>query len=94
MRTKMKMLFALLTAASLMFTIGCVTKEKEVRTEQAPPVVERQVVEKQVLVQPPAPAPRVEVIPAAPSVGYTWVPGFWQWNGRDYNWIPGYWRQQ
>lgn len=93
----MTTLFTVLTAVGLMFTSGCYSRSREVRTVETTPVVEKQVIvqpEKQVIVQPPAPAPRVEVVPAVPAVGYTWVPGFWQWNGRDYNWIPGYWRQQ
>ena len=82
------MLFALLIAASFMFNMGCVTKEREiVRTEQAPPV------EKQVVVQPAAPPVRVEVKPPPPAPQYIWVEGYWQWTGRDYEWVPGHWRQ-
>lgn len=98
MRRNTMILFTVPLAASFMFTLGCVSRTKEVRTEQTTPVVERQVivpvVERQVIVQPPAPPPRVEVRPAAPAVGYVWVPGIWQWNGRDYEWVPGYWRAQ
>jgi hypothetical protein len=35
------------------------------------------------------PAPRVEVIPAAPGPGHNWVPGHWAWRGR-WVWIPGH----
>jgi YXWGXW repeat-containing protein len=36
------------------------------------------------------PAPRVEVIPAAPGPGYNWVPGHWAWRGGGWAWIPGH----
>jgi len=35
------------------------------------------------------PAPRVEVIPAAPGAGYNWVPGHWAWRG-GWVWVPGH----
>lgn len=43
------------------------------------------------LVQIAPPAPRVERMPS-PRVGKVWVPGSWQWNGRDYAWRVGYWQ--
>jgi hypothetical protein len=36
------------------------------------------------------PAPRVEVIPAAPGAGYNWVPGHWAWRRTAWVWIPGH----
>jgi len=36
------------------------------------------------------PAPRVEVIPAAPGAGFNWVPGHWAWRGTGWAWIPGH----
>jgi len=36
------------------------------------------------------PAPRVEVIPAAPGPGYNWVPGHWTWRGTSWVWIGGH----
>ena len=36
------------------------------------------------------PAPRVEVIPAAPGPGYNWVPGHWAWRGTSWVWIRGH----
>ena len=36
------------------------------------------------------PAPRVEVVPAAPGPGYNWVPGHWAWRGAGWVWIPGH----
>lgn len=37
------------------------------------------------------PAPRVEVIPAAPSPRHVWMPGYWNWDGRvrQHVWIGG-----
>ncbi|BDT68674.1 hypothetical protein os1_28600 [Comamonadaceae bacterium OS-1] len=43
------------------------------------------------LVQIAPPAPRLERVPS-PQVGQVWVPGSWQWNGRDYAWHGGYWQ--
>ncbi|MCP1118913.1 YXWGXW repeat-containing protein [Robbsia andropogonis] len=46
----------------------------------------------EVIVARPAPPPlRVEVAPP-PRVGYAWVRGHWQWDGRAYAWVPGHWR--
>jgi len=36
------------------------------------------------------PAPRVEVIPVAPTPRHVWVPGHWGWNGVRHNWVAGY----
>ncbi len=36
------------------------------------------------------PAPRVEAVPA-PRRGWTWVPGYWGWNGRRHAWVAGSW---
>ena len=38
---------------------------------------------------PAPPAPRVEVVPSAPSSVVVWEPGHYQWNGATYVWIPG-----
>src|SRR5271170_8285178 len=35
----------------------------------------------------PPPA-RVEGVPA-PRDGYTWAPGYWEWNGHAYSWVSG-----
>jgi WXXGXW repeat (2 copies) len=42
-----------------------------------------------VLVAPPA--PRVEVIGAAPSPGYVWMAGYWNWVGDRHVWVAGRW---
>ena len=36
------------------------------------------------------PAPRYEVVPA-PRAGYTWAPGYWDYNGGHYHWKKGRW---
>jgi WXXGXW repeat (2 copies) len=43
------------------------------------------------LVQVAPPAPRYERMPG-PRAGQVWVPGHWQWGGRDYVWRGGYWQ--
>ena len=35
------------------------------------------------------PAPRVEVIPVAPSPRHFWIHGYYGWNGGAHYWIPG-----
>jgi hypothetical protein len=42
-----------------------------------------------VMVAPPA--PRVEVIGEAPTPGYVWLGGYWNWVGNRHEWIPGHW---
>jgi WXXGXW repeat (2 copies) len=37
------------------------------------------------------PAPRVEVVPA-PREGYTWSPGYWNWEDGQHVWVDGYWQ--
>lgn len=41
--------------------------------------------------RPPAPPPRVEVVPPAPQPGYHWVKGHYRWEGNHWEWIPGHW---
>ena len=41
-----------------------------------------------VVVKPPA--PRVEVIPVAPSPRHVWVKGYYKPRGRHYVWVPGH----
>jgi hypothetical protein len=52
-----------------------------------PGVAQAQEVEVEVQVQPPA--PRVEVIPAAPSAQHFWIHGYWGWQGGAHVWMPG-----
>lgn len=40
------------------------------------------------------PEPLVEVVPSPPGNQYTWVHGYWHWNGREYVWIRGHWAQR
>jgi hypothetical protein len=42
-----------------------------------------------VMVAPPA--PRVEVIGVAPTPGYVWLGGYWNWVGDRHEWVPGHW---
>jgi hypothetical protein len=37
------------------------------------------------------PGDRVEVIPAAPGVGFVWIRGWWMYRGTDFIWVPGRW---
>ena len=39
------------------------------------------------------PVERVEVIPAAPGVGFVWIRGYWAYRGGAYAWEPGRWAQ-
>jgi hypothetical protein len=43
-----------------------------------------------VIVERPMPAPVVEVIPQAPRVGVSWVPGHWVWRGFEWVWVKGH----
>jgi hypothetical protein len=38
------------------------------------------------------PPPRYEVAPPQ-RYGYVWIPGYWNWDGRQYEWIRGYWER-
>ena len=40
---------------------------------------------------PSAPAPLVQVVPACPAPGYTWVAGYWTAGNGVWIWNPGYW---
>jgi WXXGXW repeat (2 copies) len=37
------------------------------------------------------PAPQVEVVGVAPTAGYVWFPGYWNWVGGRHVWVGGYW---
>ena len=37
------------------------------------------------------PAPQVEVVGVAPSPGYIWEAGYWNWEGGRHVWHPGRW---
>jgi hypothetical protein len=37
------------------------------------------------------PAPQVEVVGEAPTPGYIWFGGYWNWVGGQHVWVPGYW---
>jgi WXXGXW repeat (2 copies) len=42
-----------------------------------------------VMVAPPE--PRVEVVGVAPTPGYVWFNGYWQWIGGRHQWVAGHW---
>jgi hypothetical protein len=42
-----------------------------------------------VMVAPPE--PRVEVYGEAPSPGYVWLGGYWNWVGGRHEWVAGHW---
>ena len=44
------------------------------------------------ITEAPPPA-RVEVIPAAPGVGFVWIRGFWRYNSGRYAWVSGRWER-
>jgi hypothetical protein len=39
------------------------------------------------------PVERVEVIPAAPGVGFVWIKGYYAYRGGEYAWEPGRWER-
>jgi hypothetical protein len=45
--------------------------------------------ESEVEVELQPPAPRVEVIPVAPSQQHFWVHGYWGYGGTGHYWVPG-----
>lgn len=44
-----------------------------------------------VYVQKAPPKARTEVRPKKPDKNAVWIPGHWQWNGREYVWEAGHW---
>jgi YXWGXW repeat-containing protein len=40
---------------------------------------------------PPPPPPAIEAPTVAPAPGDAWIPGHWEWNGRQYVWAEGQW---
>lgn len=59
---------------------------------QAVPVVATSVTPTAVVTTAP-PSNVTEAQPASPGAGYTWVPGFWTYNGTQYTWTAGHWEQ-
>jgi hypothetical protein len=43
-----------------------------------------------IYVQSAPPAPVYETVPAVPGRGYTWVGGYYRWNGYRYVWVRGH----
>ena len=79
-------------AIALAALSGCVTRTREV-------VVERPVPAAPVVVQAPTnqvrtmPGPINEVQGAAPGAGFSWLTGYWAWDGARWAWQPGRWIQ-
>jgi hypothetical protein len=69
--------------------VACQVTLSAVDVESAPAVTENAAV----VVQPPVPlAPRTEIPQTWLSPGYLWVPGHYDWSGKDYAWIAGVWQ--
>ena len=104
---RIMLLFMFLMAFTSTLTTGCTTKERVVEKAVPVPVEKKEpvVVKEQTVVvketppvvlkevPPPPPAPRVEIRDVAPSPDYIWLPGYWDWNGRDYVWRSGEWAE-
>jgi hypothetical protein len=45
---------------------------------------------KDIVVDMPPPAPRIEHQPPHRD-GYVWAPGYWEWTGRFFQWTSGTW---
>jgi len=103
---RMMLTFMFLMAFTFMLTTGCTTKTRVVEKAVPVPVEKKEpiVVKEQTVVvkEVPAPvivrevpaappAPMVEIRSIAPSPNHVWLPGYWDWNGRDYVWISGEW---
>ena len=81
-------------ALALTALSGCVTRTREV-------VVERPTQPTTVVVQQPTannqvrtmPGPINEVQGAAPGAGFSWLTGYWAWDGARWAWQPGRWIQ-
>ena len=79
-------------AAMLAACSHTVTEREVVQPVVAQPVVQQPVVERVTVVQPPPvvqePVPAVSAMPYA---GARWVPGYWNWSGREWVWVKGHW---
>jgi hypothetical protein len=75
----------LLLPVALLLLAGCVVRERVVYRERRPAVVENEVV-----VTEPPPAPIVEATVIAPGPSFVWVGGCWMWHGR-WVWEHGHW---
>jgi hypothetical protein len=76
----LKIGFAAVALASIVMT-GCVVTARPAAVVYDTPMV---------TVAPPA--PQVEVIGVAPSPGYVWAGGYWNWEGGRHVWVAGHWQ--
>lgn len=85
---------SLAAAAALLLGACVVYPRREVVVRQAPPpvVVEQPAypIGTEIVTDTAPPTPLAEVITAPPAVGYIWIPGAWEWNGR-WVWAAGRW---
>jgi hypothetical protein len=47
----------------------------------------------EVYVQAMPPDPIYEEVPAAPSYGFVWIDGYWNWSGAEWMWLRGRWER-
>ncbi|HTV40087.1 MAG TPA: hypothetical protein VMF08_05910 [Candidatus Sulfotelmatobacter sp.] len=90
MKTKLLLTAALIGAVSLSAHAGVF-----VGVSFGVPVPRVVVPVPRVVVTAPAPvvaAPVVETVPACPTPGYVWVPGYWSGYGPARVWVGGCWR--
>ncbi len=85
---KKTMLFPMLLAVAFMVLTGIFGTEVPKATGAELYVVDRPMIVERVQ-PPPPPVARVEAPGPPPAPGYVWVPGYWDWNGRNYVWING-----
>lgn len=87
MKTKMLLLAALVGAAAMSADAGVrfnVSIGLPVPVVVSPAVVVATPV-------PPPPTAVVATVPACPSVGYVWAPGYWSYRPTGYVWTRGNW---
>ena len=60
---------------------------------QVAPVQAPVAVQGEIYVGTPPPAPMVETRVVAPGPGFSWVSGYWDWDGLGWYWVSGYWAQ-
>jgi len=80
MKNMLSITVAGIIGAGLLLGAGCVERRVVYVQQPGEPAVANE----------PPPPPRTEVIVAAPGPEYSWVPGYWSWNG-GWVWIGGSW---
>lgn len=80
-----KLLLAVVALAAALSQASCIVRPRRVHEV----TVVRTDAHAEVTVGEAPPAPRVEVVPAAPSLGHVWVGGYWARDGSAWTWVPG-----